>query len=375
MARTVGSFRLPARQGLALTRTDNLLNGHLAARESHFGVLITQSWGFVVFKTLVTAALLTIGSWLLIDKQLNIGQFVAAEIVIILTINAVEKIIIKIDVVYDALTALDKIGHVLDVETVEPTSGTAGLPGNGDPGATPGLTVDVRGLSYSYPNGKRAVLNQVSFALAAGDHIALVGSDGSGKTTLLRLLAGLLQGYTGQVAFGGLSLPDLSPNALAAAVGDSLAHQHLFSGTVLENITLNQSHLTLADATWAVDLVGLRDDIYSRPDGLQTRVGPGYTLGTSATQKLLLARAIVGRPRLLLLDTLLPAASLAERVRVMRRLVGAEFPWTVILATTQPELLSLMPRIAVLSEGRLVADGSMAAVQDNPELRALLGSE
>ncbi|OGX81266.1 peptidase domain-containing ABC transporter [Hymenobacter glacialis] len=375
VARTVGSFRLPARQGLAMSRTDDLLNDHLKARQSHFSVLITQSWGFVLFKTLVTAALLGIGCWLLIDKQLNIGQFVAAEIVIILTISAVEKIIFKIDVVYDALTALDKIGHVLDVETVEPASGTAVLPGDLGTGATPGLAVDVRGLTYTYPHGKRAVLDQVSFALAAGDHLALVGADGSGKTTLLRLLAGLLQGYTGQVAYGGLSLPDLSADALAAAVGDSLAHQHLFSGTVFENITLNQPHLTVADATWAVGLVGLRDDIYSRPDGLQTRVGPGYSLGTGATQKLLLARAIVGRPRLLLLDALLPAASLAERVRVLRRLVGADFPWTVILGTTQPELLSLMPRVAVLSEGRLVADGPMAAVQDSPELRALLGGE
>ena len=226
VARTVGSFRLPARQGLALSRTDDLLNGHLDARGAHFRVLVAQSWGFVAFKTLVTAALLSIGCWLLISKQLNIGQFVAAEIVIIVTISAVEKIILKIDVVYDALTALDKIGHVLDLEIVAPASGTAALPAGVAP--TPGLSVDVRDLTYHYPNAPRAVLDQVSFSLAAGDHLALVGANGSGKTTLLRLLAGLLAGYTGQVAYGGLPLPDLSPDALAEAVGDSLAHQHLF---------------------------------------------------------------------------------------------------------------------------------------------------
>ena len=375
VARTVGSFRLPARQGLAMSRTDDLLNGHLGARASHFNVLVTQSWGFVAFKTLITASLLSIGCWLLIDKQINIGQFVAAEIVIIVTINAVEKIILKIDVVYDALTALDKIGHVLDLEIVTPGTGTAVLPAEAGTETNPGLAVDVRGLTYRYPNAERAVLDQVSFGLAAGDHLALVGADGSGKTTLLRLLAGLLGGFTGQVAYGGLSLPDLSPDSLAAAVGDSLAHQHLFSGTVLENITLNQPQLTVADAAWAVGLVGLREDIYSRPDGLQTRVGPGYSLGMGATQKLLLARAVVGRPRLLLLDALLPAASLAERIRVLRRLLAPELPWTVILATTQPELLFQMPRVAVLKDGQLVTEGPLADMRDTPELRALLGSE
>ena len=370
VARTVSTFRLPARQGLALGRTDDLLNGHLGARDSHFRVLVTQSWGFVLFKTLVTAALLGIGCWLLIDKQLNIGQFVAAEIVIIVTINAVEKIILKLDVVYDALTALDKIGHVLDLEQITPARGIAALPAPDAPAAS--LTLDVRGLTYCYPHAARAALDDVSFALAAGEHLALVGNDGSGKTTLLRLLAGLLSGYTGQVAYAGLSLPDLSPDALAAAVGDSLSHQHLLSGTVLENITLNQPHLTAADAAWAVALVGLREDLYGRPEGLQTLVGPGYTLGEGASEKILLARAVVGRPRLLLLDSLLPASSLAERVRVLRRLIASDQPWNLLLATTQPELIALLPRVAVLQNGRVVAEGTQEDVRDSPELRELL---
>ena len=373
VARTVGSFRLPARQNLALGRTDELLNGHLNARDAHFQVLVAQSWGFVVFKALITAGLLSIGCWLLIDKQINIGQFVAAEIVIIVTINAVEKIILKIDVVYDALTAIDKIGHVLDLETVPKPTGTAPLPAGIGTAPTPGLAVVVRGLTYRYPQAARDVLEGVTFSLAPGDHLGLVGADGGGKTTLLRLLAGQLPGYTGQVAYAGLSLSDLSPAALAAAVGDSLAHQHLFSGTVLENITLGQPELTAADAAWAVDLVGLRDDLYARPDGLQTRVGPGYALGSGATQRLLLARAVVARPRLLLLDALLPAAALPERVQMLRRLLAPGLPWTVIVATTQPELLALLPRVAVLEEGQLVAEGTLDQLRNTPALRELLG--
>ena len=274
--------------------------------------------------------------------------------------------------VYDALTAIDKIGHVLDLETITPAAGTAVLPTGPSAEPAPGLTVAVRGLTYRYPQATRDVLDDVTFALAAGDHLALVGADGGGKTTLLRLLAGQLNGYTGQVAYDGLALPDLSPATLAAAVGDSLVHQHLCSGTVLENILLGQPHLTAADAAWAVDLVGLRDDLYARPEGLNTRVGPGYALGSGTTQKLLLARAVVGRPRLLLLDTLLPAAALAERVRMLRRLVAPGLPWTIILATTQPELLALLPRVAVLEECKLVAEGTLEEVRDTPALRGVL---
>ena len=176
----------------------------------------------------------------------------------------------------------------------------------------------------------------------------------------------------GRIVYSGMPLGDLSPAALAAAVGDNLSHQHLFSGTVLENITLGQPHLTPADAAWAIDLVGLRDRLYTDSEGLHAPVGPGHHLGAGTVQKILLARALVGRPRLLLLDHLLSAASLAERGRVLRRLLAPGLPWTVIVGTTQPELLALLPRVAVLDGGRIVAEGTLDEVKDVPAFRELV---
>lgn len=381
VANSVGSFRQPERQHLALGRTDNLLSGYLVARAAHFRVLMTQSWGFVLFKTLVTASLLSIGCWLLIDKQINIGQFVAAEIVIILTIGAVEKLILKLDVVYDALTSIDKIGHVLDLETVAPAGVAATLPVLAAAPATSeatlpqaptiGMAVEVRHLTYTYPEAIHPTLTDLCLDLPAGSHLALAGTDGAGRTTLLRLLAGLLNGYTGQLAYDGLPRPDLAPNALAA-VGDNLSHQHLVSGTVLENVTLGRPHLTATDAAKALDLVGLRDDLYARPEGLQTLVGPGHPHGAGFTQRLLLARALAGRPRLLLLEQLLPAAPPAERIRVLRRLLAPHHPWTLLLATTSPALLSLLPRVAVMESGEMVAEGPWEEMKSNAALRRLL---
>ncbi|MBC8084072.1 MAG: ABC transporter ATP-binding protein [Hymenobacter sp.] len=368
VARTVHTFRHPPRQELALNRTDELVEGYLSARQSHFRVLLTQLWGFVAFKVLITAALLSIGCWLLVSKQINIGQFVAAEIVIILTISAVEKVLLKLDVVYDALTSLDKIGHVLDLPVGAAHAG-ADLP---LPATAAGLGVELRHLGYQYPGHAKPPLQDVSLTLRAGEHLGLAGFDGSGKTTLLRVLAGLLDGYTGVVAYDGLALQDIAGEALGRCVGDNISHQSIFAGTLLQNLTLDQASLTPDDVAWALELVGLRDEIYARPQGLSTRLGAGTPLSDSSRQKLLLARALVHRPRLLLLDHFLPGVEPAERLRILRRLLAPHQSWTVLLASNDERVLALCPRIALLSEGRLLADGPSATIIRQPAMQALL---
>jgi ABC-type bacteriocin/lantibiotic exporter with double-glycine peptidase domain len=368
VARTVQTFRHPPRQELALDRTDKLVEGYLNARQTHFKVLLTQYWSFVAFKTLITAGLLIIGCWLLIDRQINIGQFVAAEIVIILTISAVEKVLLKLDVVYDALTSLDKIGHVLDLPVVNPHTGT-NMP---LPAMRNGLRAELRHLGYQYPQGQQALMEGVSLTIEPGEHLGLAGYDGSGKTTLLRIMAGLLTDYTGVIAYDGLALQDLSPESLGQHVGDNISHQHLFDGSILDNITLAQAGIGADDVAWALELVGLRDNVYARPQGLNSPLGAGTPLADSTRQKLLLARALVRRPRLLLLDGFLPGVEPAERLRILRRVLAPEHPWTIVLATNDLRLTALCPRLAVLREGHLVANGSFEIVAARPDVQELL---
>jgi ABC-type bacteriocin/lantibiotic exporter with double-glycine peptidase domain len=119
-------------------------------------------------------------------------------------------------------------------------------------------------------------------------------------------------------------------------------------------------------------LVGLREYFYSRPQGLATVLGAGVNMPEHVQQKLLLARALVRRPRLLLLDHFLHDVEPAERFRILQRLVAPEQPWTVLVASNDPLLLSLCPRTALLRDGKLVADGPYATVSQQPELRRLL---
>ena len=368
VARTVQTFRHPPRQELALTRTDTLVEGYLTARQSHFRVLLLQYWGFVAFKVLITATLLIIGCWLLIDRQINIGQFVASEIIILLIISAVEKVLLKLDVVYDSLTSLDKIGHVLDLPMVAVGGGTL-LP---LPAVRAGLRAELHQLSYHYPGTHRHPLTDITLTITSGEHLGLAGYDGSGKTTLLRVLAGLLTGYTGVVAYDGLALQDLAPASLGEHVGDNIAHQHLFDGSILDNLTLGQASIGAEDVAWALELVGMRDDIYARPLGLNTLVGIGTPLADSTRQKLLLARALVRRPRLLLLDNFLPGVEPAQQLRILRRVLAPEHQWTVVLSSNDLRVLTLCPRLAVMREGQLVADGSFADVARQAEMQELL---
>ena len=368
VARTVQTFRHPPRHELALTRTDTLVEGYLTARQSHFRVLLLQYWGFVAFKVLITATLLIIGCWLLIDRQINIGQFVASEIIILLIISAVEKVLLKLDVVYDSLTSLDKIGHVLDLPMVAVGGGTL-LP---LPAVRAGLRAELHQLSYHYPGTHRHPLTDITLTINSGEHLGLAGYDGSGKTTLLRVLAGLLTGYTGVVAYDGLALQDLAPASLGEHVGDNIAHQHLFDGSILDNLTLGQASIGAEDVAWALELVGMRDDVYARPLGLNTLVGIGTPLADSTRQKLLLARALVRRPRLLLLDNFLPGVEPAQQMSILRRVLAPEHPWTVVLSSNDLRVLTLCPRLAVMREGRLVADGAFADVARQAEMQELL---
>ena len=125
-ARVIKSTKLAKANNLHLEKTDDLVSGYLSARNRHFGILLLQYNVLVIFKTIVTAAMLIVGTFLLVNMQINIGQFIAAEIVILLVLNSVEKLIMNLNSVYDTLTAVEKLANLTD-KPIE-TEGTLELP-------------------------------------------------------------------------------------------------------------------------------------------------------------------------------------------------------------------------------------------------------
>lgn len=295
MARIIKFIKIAAGHGLHLKKTDEATVVYLKARNEHFKVLLVQYRSLVAFKTAITAAMLVFGSILLVNQQLNIGQFVAAEIVILTILNSVEKLIINLDSVYDTLTAVDKLAKLTDKPLEE--NGKIILSEEKS-----GLLVEGDKINYSYPN-QQPVLKQVDFLFEPGQLICIQGKAGTGKSTLLRLLDGAYTDFTGSLQLNKIPIRNFDLNSLRSQIG-ILLHQHdIFQGTLWENVTMGRPNVAIEHVVRLFEKVNLAPFFATLPMGFETELDPtGQRLPRQIIHKILLVRALIGNPRLLLLE-------------------------------------------------------------------------
>ena len=366
LARSLSTFKLVGHTNLPMERTDGYVSSYLNVRKEHFSVLMTQYLSFVGFKTFITGGLLVLGCILVVQREINIGQFVASEIVIIMIMAAVEKIIVKLDTVYDVLTSLDKLGLVTDLP-IEEVKGIKldDLPLDG------GLGIQVQHLRYRYPDTQRTAIDNISFDIKPSERVCLAGYNNSGKSTLISILLGLYPSYEGSIVYSGVSLRDLHIGNLRSLIGDNMSKEQLFDGTLLENITLGR-HLPLQDVLWAIETVGLNEYVHELPEGLQSYlIGGSQRLPGSVARKIVMARSLVRRPRLLIIDDFWVGVSKKEKLNMMRVLTSQQFNWTMLIVTNDPNVMALCDRTLLLQEGRLVASGSYEQISGHELLKEL----
>jgi ABC-type bacteriocin/lantibiotic exporter with double-glycine peptidase domain len=357
MARTNATFKLSGRTDLPLEKTNRHVGDYLEARESHFKVLIQQNYLLVTFKVLVATGLLAIGGILVMQQKMNVGQFIAAEIVILLVMSSVEKLILSLENIYDVLTALEKIGQVTDLELEK----EEGMDCSGDGP----IAVDIQDVEFTYPKGNKQILNKVNLSLEPGEKLIITGSNGSGKSTLLQVLAGLYEIIQGSITYNGLPLGNINLTSLRSVIGESLTQELLFEGTLLENITMGRPHASFENVQWAVKELGLVEFIKSLPSGYNTVLDPqGKKLPRSVTNKLILARSIVDNPRLLLLEDTLEHIDADERLRLIDFLTSSERPWTMIAASTDQYFASKADKVAIMEDGQIIEIGTYKSLKD-----------
>lgn len=324
MARTQKSFKLRTAAGLHLRRTDEIASAYLASRESHFQVLVRQAQYFIGFKIIVAAALLVLGGVLVFQEQMNLGQFVAAEIIIILIINSLEKIIRVFETIFDVLTALEKMGFVTDLRLDE----TEGVLLNA---STSGLSIRAEGLYFGYPDQPMPILRDLTFDIRSGDKVVVEGESGTGKTTLLRVLGGLYEHSRGDLTIQQLPISRYNKEELFNQIGYYYPSKQLFEGTFLENIAMDRP-VDPAELEILLRVVGLAEYLDLQPQGIHTQIDPdGRRLPRSIMQRALIARAMAGKPRLLLLEDPLLSFKPEERQRVIDFIMDPAKPWTVIV--------------------------------------------
>lgn len=351
LGRSSGTFKLIGRTDLPIERTDALVNGYITARKAHFRVLLGQFSAMVVFKVVVTLALLALGGALVINEQMNLGQFVAAEIVILLLMAAVEKIILRIETVYDVLTALEKIGTVTDLP-LERNEGLKVI--SEDP--SKGLDVRVTQLGFRSHWTSQYVLRNVDLHLQPGEKVCLSGANGAGKTTLLRILGGAMQPTEGNVQLDGHPMNSLDLDDVRSIIGDSLADEEVFTGSILQNITVGRAWVSEDDVSEACRVTGLFDQLAQFPEGLLTKLDPqGSRLPKSLVKRIIQARCIAGKPRLILLEDSLQNWDTKDREQLLGWISAPERPWTLLAVSNDPWLQQRCARTLCLSNGTINA--------------------
>lgn len=324
-ARMVKSFKFAAGSQLHIKRADETTIQYLGARTRHFAILLLQYRSLVAFKVIITAAMLIVGVILLLNQQMNIGQFVAAEIIILTIINSIEKIIVNLDSVYEVLTSVEKVSKLTD-KPVE-ASGTYLL------SAENGISLKAERLGFAYPD--RTVLRDLSFQIASGEKVCITGRDGSGKSTLLKILTGVYDGLDGALLLNGVPIGNYNIDSLRQKTGIFFLYENIFNGTLWENLTMGKT----VDQSYLHTLVqqsGLGNFLQTLPQGYDTELdATGKRLPMNVVQKILLVRAMAHQPKLLLLEE--PWRGLEEPYRSQIQALLLSLPGTTVVVATNDE--------------------------------------
>lgn len=350
LGRSNSTFKLAGTTTLPLQRADELATNYTKARKNHFKVLLGHYWAMVAFKTIVTLSLLILGGLLVMNERMNIGQFVAAEIVILLLLTAVEKVIMGLDSIYDVLTALEKLANVTDL-ALEPRTGME-LPTTMELGGP--MAVELRKVNFKSHWSGNPVIQQLDLTVAPGEKICISGPNGSGKSTLLHMIAGLIEPDQGTILLDGHGLQSLNLENVRSAMGDSFTHEEIFSGTVMENIIMGRPWISEDQARQAADRTGLIPMLADLPKGLLTQLDPlGSRLPQSLVRRIIIARCLAGRPRLVLYeDDALPMPA-NEHAVLLELLTGKDAPFTLIAVSNDPLFQRHFQRVVRLSEGSI----------------------
>lgn len=344
VARHPVAFKLAGGPALARERADELAATYLLKRKAHFKVVFRQLVGALTLQAFASAGILGIGGWLVIERQLTLGQLVAAELIVTMVVASFAKVGKHLETTYDLLAALDKVGQLIDLP-IEPTRARVHFT---DP-ASNGARVVAQNLSFAF-EGRPPLFADVHVTLEPGERAVLTGRSGSGRSALVDVLLGLRSPRGGRVEIDGLDLADVDRRGLRERTA-LVRGEELVVGTLADNVAFGRREVDARRVRDALRAVDLLDEVARLPEGIRTRIMPdGSPLSRGQAARLVLARAIAARPSLLVVDGALDGLDPETRTRVLDTVFTPDAPWTLLVITDDPEVRRHCVRTLELGE-------------------------
>ena len=341
VARVAVSFKTSGNTKLALDKNNLLVKDYLVSRESHFKVIIIQFLKMIGFKAVVTAGLLILGGFLVLNQQMNIGQFVASEIIILLIINAVEKLISGLESVYDTLTSVEKLGQVTDID-LDTQSGD-------QPDLSAGFRISLQSVFYRVPDFDNLVVKGFSQVFDPNATYLITGEMASGKSVLLKLISGLIPASNGNVFVGDYRIGSLLASHYRSYISTCFYEETPFEGTFKENVTLNNPNIAHSHIMEVLELLGLKSFLAALPKGLYTMIcAEGKHLSNRIARRIILARAILRNKQWLLLEDLNLFLDPPEQLKVFDYLCTNNQKVGLIIASNDEVLVDRVDHHIVL---------------------------
>ncbi len=323
--------------------------------------LLSQSIsnGSNAIQQMTTVALVLLGVYLVTSGDLTMGGLIASTMLASRAMAPISQTAGLLTQYHTASTSLQSLDEIMNKPVERPLeSNFLSRPVfKGD--------IEFREVSFKYPGAEESALTKISFKIKAGEHVALLGRMGSGKTTIHKLILGLYQPTEGAILIDGIDSRQIDPAELRRTVSYVQQDTHLFYGTMRENLTITSPHADDTAVLAAAHVGGIDEFINNHPKGFDLLVGErGETLSGGQKQGVGIARALIGRSVIVLLDEPTSAMDHSTEEAVKNRLTQAAVGKTLVLITHRSTLFDMASRIIVVDSGRIVADGPKDQVID-----------